>query len=159
MVNRHFRQTRKAGRSLWSGFGLVLVAMFLAGCGTPNYGSLRYSPEIDQKFKNHQLLPDHTYYYSGFQRIPYGIIGIDNNYTLRSSLWKPLELNPTVLKQLSYRMEHVYSLNPRGASILDAEGNQVGIWYSSQNQTKIRIEKNRQIVVVTPEPPELRGIP
>lgn len=159
MVNSHFRQTRKTGRLLCLCFGLALGAMSLAGCGTSNYGILRYSPEIDQKFKNNQLLPDHTYYYSGFQRIPYGIIGIDNNYTLRSSAWKPLELDPTVLKQLAYRMENVYSLNPRGASILDPEGNQVGIWYSSQKQTKIRIEKDRRIVVVTPEPPDLRGIP
>jgi hypothetical protein len=56
-------------------------------------------------------------------------------------------------------MANVYSLDPRGAWILDAEGNRVGIWYSSQNQTKIKIEKDRQLVVLTPEPPDLRGIP
>jgi len=159
MFNRQLCVTETAGRSLYVWFSLVLGAVVLAGCGSSNYGRLQNSSEADQIFKNNQLLPDYTYYYSGFQRIPYGIIGIDNNYTLRSSVWKPMELNPTVLKQLSYRMAHVYSLDPRGAWILDAEGNRVGIWYSSRNYTKINIEKERQIVVVSPEPPDLRGIP
>jgi len=159
MFNRQLRVTRTVGRFLLVWVIPVLGAVVLAGCGTSNNGRLQSSSEADQIFKNNQLLPDHTYYYSGFQRVPYGIIGIDNNFTLRSSVWKPFELNPTVLKQLSYRMANVYSLDPRGAWILDAEGNRVGIWYSSRNQTKIKIEKDRQIVVVAPEPPDLRGIP
>jgi len=159
MVNRQLRETRTVGRFLFVWFSLVLAAVVLSGCGTSRYGRLQISAEADQIFKNNQLLPDYTYYYSGFQRIPYAIIGIDNHYTLRSSVWKPFELNPTLLKQLSYRMLNVYSLDPRGAWILDAEGNRVGIWYSSRDQTKIKIEKDRQIVVVAPEPPDLRGIP
>jgi len=159
MFNRQLRVTRTVGRFLLAWVSLVLGAMVLAGCGTSNNGRLQSSSEADQIFKNNQLLPDYTYYFSGFQRIPYGIIGIDNNYTLRSSVWKPFELNPTVLKQLSYRMANVYSLDPRGAWILDAEDNRVGIWYSSRNQTKIKIEKDRQLFVLTPEPPDLRGNP
>ena len=146
-------------RFLLGCFVLVLVAKVLNGCGTSNYGSLQNSPEASQIFENNQLIPNYTYYYSGFQRIPYGIIGIDNSYALRSSAWKPFELNPQVLNQLSYRMAQVYSLNPRGAWILDPAGKRVGIWYSSRNQTKIKIEKDNQVVVVTPEPPDLRGIP
>ena len=141
MFNRQLCVTEKAGRCLFVWFSLVLGAVVLAGCGASNYGRLQGSSEADQIFKNNQLLPDHTSYYSGFQRIPY------------------MELNPTVLKQLSYRMAHVYSLDPRGAWILDTEGNRVGIWYSSRNYTKIKIEKDKQVVVVTPEPPDLRGIP
>jgi len=158
MVNRQLRVTQTMGRFLFVWSSLVLTAVVLSGCGISSYGRLQSSPEADQIFKNNQLLPDYTYYYSGFQRVPYAIIGIDNHYTLRSSVWKPFELNPTVLKQLSYRMLNVYSLDPRGAWILDAEGNRVGIWYSSRNQTKIKIEKDRQVVVVAPEPPDLRGI-
>ena len=55
-------------------------------------------------------------------------------------------------------MEHVYSLKPRGAWIFDQEGNQIGIWYSSRYQIKVSIEKDNYVVVVTPEPPDLRGI-
>ena len=138
---------------------MVMGAIVLYGCGSTNYGSLQSSPEASQLFDDNELIPDYRYYYCGFQRIPYGIIGIDNNLTLRSSHWKPFELNPTVLKQLSYRMDHVYSLNPRGAWILDHNGNRIGIWYSSQNSTTVKIEKDNRVVVLTPEPPDLRGIP
>jgi hypothetical protein len=149
------------GRYLYLCLGLALAAFFLGGCGGAyKYGSLQYSPQADQKFEKNQLIPNYTYYYSGFQRVPYGIIGIDNNYSLRPSrAWRPFELDPTILNQLKYRMAHVYSLNPRGSWILDHEGNRVGIWYSSQNVTKVRVEKNRQIMVASPEPPDLRGIP
>ena len=159
MFKRKSGVTEKTGRFLLLCFILVLGTMVLSGCGTSNNGRLQNSREASQIFKNNQVLPDYTYYYSGFQRIPYGIIGIDNTYTLRSSHWKPIELNPTLLNQLKYRMAHVYSLDPRGSWILDPEGNRVGIWYSSRSNTKIRIEKNNQIVVLAPEPPDLRGIP
>jgi hypothetical protein len=159
MFERKSGVTEKAGRILRLCFILVLGAMVLSGCGTSNNGRLQKSREASQIFKNNQVLPDYTYYYSGYQRIPYGIIGIDNTYTLRSNQWKPIELNPTLLNQLKFRMAHVYSLDPRGSWILDPEGNRVGIWYSSQNQTRIRILKDNQIVVLTPEPPDLRGIP
>ena len=159
MFKRKSGVTEKAGRILRLWFILVVGTMVLSGCGTSINGRLQNSREANQIFENNQLLPNHTYYYSGFQRIPYGIIGIDDTYTLRSNRWKPIELNPTLLNQLKYRMAHVYSLDPRGAWILDPEGNRMGIWYSSRRSTRIRIEKNNQIVVVTPEPPDLRGVP
>ncbi len=159
MFKKPSHESGSAGRWLYLCSSLVMGVMSIAACATSNYGSLQFSPEASQVFDNNQLIPNYTYYFSGFQRIPNGIIGIDNNYRLRSSVWKPFELNPEVLNQLSYRMAQVYSLNPRGAWILDPEGHRVGIWYSSRNQTKIRIEKDRQIVVVAPEPPDLRGIP
>ena len=159
MCKKQLRLFGTTGRYLYICFSLALGALFLSGCGAYKYGSLQYSSEANQMFESNQLIPNYTYYYSGFQRIPYGIIGIDNNYSLRSGTWKPFELDPTVLNQLKYRMAHVYSLNPRGSWIMDHEGNRVGIWYSSQNVAKIRLEENMQISVAAPEPPDLRGIP
>ena len=146
----------------WRLFLSILPALMMAvlsGCGSSIHGRLQSSHEVTQVFKNNQILSDHQYYYSGFQRIPYGIIGIGSRYRLRSSRWKPIELNPTLLNQLAYRMDHVYSIQPRGAWILDQDGNRIGIWYSARNQTKVLIEKDNNVVVVTPEPPDLRGIP
>lgn len=138
---------------------IVLMLAMLSGCSSPSYGRLQSSHEVTQAFQNNQILADHLYYYSGFQRIPYGIIGIDNKFQLRSNRWKPIDLTPTLLNQLAYRMRHVYSLEPRGAWILDPEGRRLGIWYSSRYQTTVIMEKDNQVVVVTPEPPDLRGVP
>ena len=141
---------------------VVLVLMMAAlsvGCGSPIYGRLQSSHEVTQMFKDNQVLSDHQYYLSGFQRVPTGIVGIGNNYKLRSTSWKPINMTPTLMNQLAYRMTHVFSLDPRGAWILDQDGNRVGIWYSSRFQTTVRMEKDNYVVVVTPEPPDLRGIP
>lgn len=147
------------GRLIFFNVALALMMAALSGCSSSTHGRLQSSHEVTQVFKNNQILSDHQYYFSGFQRIPYGIIGIGNKYKLRSSRWKPIDLNPTLLNQLAYRMEHVYSIVPRGAWILDQDGNRVGIWYSSRYQTMVKIEKDDYVVVVTPEPPGLRGIP
>jgi len=158
MFKIEFSAAGTTGRFLFVSLALAVMVSVLSGCGSSSYGRLQSSHEATEVFKNSEVLSDHQYYYSGFQRIPYGIIGIDNKYRLRSSQWKPMDLNPTLLNQLTYRMEHVYSLNPRGAWILDQDGNRVGIWYSSRYWTKVRLEKDNQIVVVTPKPPDLSGI-
>ena len=137
---------------------LAIMAAMIAGCSAPISGRLQSSPEVTGVFKSSQILPDHHYYVSGFQRIPYAIIAVNNNYQLRTGRWKPIDMDSTSLKQLIYRMEHVYSLNPRGAWILDPEDNRLGAWYSSQYQTTVKREKGNRIVVVNPEPPDLRSI-
>jgi len=146
-------------RFLFCSLILATIALICAGCSTPISGRLENSPQATELFKKHQILPGHQYYISGFQRIPYAIIAVDNNYQLRAGHWKPIDMNSTSLNQLIYRMEHVYSLNPRGAWILDQDGNRLGAWYSSQYQTKVKREKDNRIVVVNPDPPDLRGIP
>ena len=138
---------------------LATVAASFAGCSPLVAGRLQSSPEVTDMFESSQILPNHQYYVSGFYRIPYAIIAVDNNYQLRTGHWKPMEIDPTSLNQLLYRMEHVYSLNPRGAWILDQEGNRLGAWYSSQYQTLVKREKDGRIVVVNPDPPDLKGIP
>jgi hypothetical protein len=149
----------KKGRQIFLTIVPALIMAVLFGCGSSNLGRLQSSHEVTQAFENNQILADHQYFYSGFQRIPYGIIGIGSRYRLRSSRWKPIELNPTLLNQLAYRMEIVYSLQPRGAWILDQDGNRIGIWYSSSYQTKVVLEKDNYVVVLTPEPPDLKGGP
>ena len=138
---------------------LILVLLVFSGCTSPITGGLQNSPEVTQIFKNSQILPNHRYYVAGDQRLPYAIIAIDNNYELRPSRWKPFDLNSTSLNQLVYRMDKIYSLHPRGAWILDHEDNRLGVWFSARFQTRVKRVKDNQIVVVVPDPPDLRGIP
>ncbi|CAB1083300.1 hypothetical protein JY97_05160 [Alkalispirochaeta odontotermitis] len=150
----------KAKTQFWvCGLLLATAALTFAGCAVPATGRLQSSPELTEVFKSNRILANHQYYVSGFQRIPYAIIAVDNNYQIRAGHWKPIDMDSTSLNQLIYRMEHVYSLNPRGAWILDSEGNRLGAWYSSQYQTTVKRDKNDRITIVNPEPPDLRGIP
>jgi hypothetical protein len=143
---------------LFSVLFFVSATVFLVACSSATYGRLENSPEVTQVFKNGEILSKHQYYVSGFQGVPYAIIAIDSNYQLRPGRWRPLDLDSAALNQILYRMDFVYSLIPRGAWIVDHEGHRLGVWYSSQYQTTVERRKNNQIMVVSPEPPDLRGI-
>jgi hypothetical protein len=110
-------------------------------------------------FRKNLILTNHQYYTSGDQRIPFAIIAIDNNYQLNPGRWREIDMNSTQLSQLIYRMEQVYSANPRGAWIMDHDGSRLGIWYSSRRQTLVKRDRENRVVVIPPEPPDLRGIP
>jgi hypothetical protein len=156
-----FKTTRfqkKAAKSLL----IVSLAIFslgmLSGC-TAKYGRIQGSDEITELFETQQILPDHTYYYNGFQAIPYVIVGIDNQYTLRSSIWRRVKLTPALLKQLTTRMQSVYSTGPKGARIIGPNDERLGIWYSTERQTAVRLRQENRIVLAAPQLPEMRGIP
>lgn len=137
----------------------VIVIGTAFSCATSNYGSLRSSAEITNMFESGQIPADYSYYFSGFQSIPDAIVGIHPNYFLRSKVWKQIDLDSTTLENLIYRMKTVYLSDPRGALILAPDGQQVGIWFSSEYQTSVRLENNNQLVVVPPQPLEVRGMP
>jgi hypothetical protein len=137
---------------------LVLIIPVLVGCTTV-YGSLQNNREVTEAFNKGRIFPNYQYYYSGFERIPYGLIGIGKRYRLRSRYWQTINPDAALLGQWAYRMQHVYSLPPRGAWILDQNGNRIGVWFSSQYYTTVKLEAENDIVVFAPTPPDLSGIP
>jgi len=130
----------------------------LTGCAS-NYGGLKGSDEITEIFETNQILPDHRYYYNGFEAVPYAIVGIHNDYVLTSSAWKIINLTPEILNTLAFRMQAAYSPLPRGAWINGPDGQRLGIWYSSEGYTAVRLIQENQIKLAPPQPAELRGIP
>ena len=74
---------------------VVFSAGALGGCATPSKnGRLQGNNSVTELFETQQFLPNHSYYYGGFQAIPYVIVGIDNRYTLKSSIWYPMKRDP-----------------------------------------------------------------
>ena len=110
-------------------------------------------------FEKAQILPDHVYYYSGLQGVPDAIVGIHPNYTLRAKIWQQIDFSHTTLKKWIYRMNYVQLVTPQGARILGPEGDRLGVWFSAQRQTAVRLDKENRLVIAPPLPPELRGVP
>ena len=138
---------------------LVLLGVWMLGGCASRYGRIQRNHEVTELFETQQILPDYTYYYNGFQAIPYVIVGIDNQYTLRSSIWHRVKLTPDMLRQLVTRMQSVYSGQPLGAWILGPDDERLGIWYSTERQTAVRLREDNSIVLAAPLPPDMRGIP
>ena len=122
-----------------------------------NYGSLKRDKEVTQIFETYKVLPDHKYFTCGSGNIPFAIIGIHETYTLRKGLWKEVNLTTQLLRSWTYQMDTIYGYPPYGSKILDDNGKQVGIWYSSKQWTTVIMEENNGIALLSPEPPGFRG--
>lgn len=137
-------------------------ALEIPGLGTVNlpsfkYGKLKRNRDANRTFKTYKVLPDHTYYTSGLANIPNAIIGVNNKYKLRPGMWRKVELSAPLLRSWISKMDNIYGYPPYGSIILDDNGLQIGIWYSSKQWTTVIIEKNSEIAILAPEPPGFRG--
>jgi len=113
-------------------FSMILTA--LSGCAISNYGQLKSNPEVKQSFESYQILPNHKYYYRGVKSRPTVIVGINENYELNLKMW--VQIDPEsedfriIIDRVSLQgMGGTY--DPWGFRILDAAGNDVGVWYSA----------------------------
>jgi hypothetical protein len=121
------------------------------------YGKLERSQEVTKIFETAQILPNHRYYTYGWGTIPYAIIAIRDKFKLRSGLWKEVDITVPLLRGWISNMDNIYEYPPYGSRILDHQGNQLGVWYSSKQWTTIVIEEENQIAIFAPEPPGFRG--
>ncbi len=136
---------------------VALSAGMLSGCSaTSKNGRLQGNNTATELFETQQILPDHSYYYNGFQAIPYAIVAFDNQYTLRSSAWRQIKPDPDYLKQLVTRMQVVYSGIPQGAWIMGPNAERLGIWYSTERQTAVRLREDNSILLAVPVRPNMR---
>jgi hypothetical protein len=137
-------------------------ALELPGIGTVNlpsfkYGKLKRDREVNRTFQTYKVLQRHKYYTSGQANIPYAIIGINSNYKLRPGNWREVQLTTPLLRGWISRMDNIYGYPPYGSAILDDNGNQIGVWFSSKQWTTVIIEENSEIAVLAPEPPGFAG--
>ncbi len=153
-------ETSTGKKRLWLFAAIVLGLIgLLCSCTTSNYGKLQSSFNITELFEKAQVLPDHVYYFSGLQGVPDAIVGIHPNYTLRAKTWQQIDFSHTKLKKWIYRMNYVQLVAPQGAWILGPNGDRLGVWFSAQRQTAVRLDQENRLIVAPPLPPELRGVP
>jgi hypothetical protein len=137
-------------------------AFEIPGVGTINlpsfkYGKLKRDRDVNHIFQTYKVLPDHKYYTTGHADIPYAIIGIQSKYKLRPGIWNEVELTTPLLRGWISKMDNIYGYPPYGSVILDDNGQQIGIWYSSKQWTTVIIEENNEIAILAPETPGFRG--
>ncbi len=137
-------------------------ALELPGFGTINlpsfkYGKLKRDRDVNRTFQTYKVLPGHKYYTTGLGNIPYAIIGINDNYKLRPGNWKEVQMTTPLLRGWVSRMDSIYGYPPYGSQILDDDGKQIGVWFSSKQWTTVIIEENQEIAILAPEPPGFSG--
>jgi hypothetical protein len=132
-------------------FFVTLVT--LGGCSTAQYGQLKSNPDVTRSFKAYQFLPDHKYYYRGVSSRPIAIAGINKSYKLNLKLWVEIDPESDDFRILIDRVSFQgmgRTVEPWGFTILDKNGNVVGIWYSALRAAAVEIEDDGQIVQLNP---------
>ena len=131
----------------------LIVLAFLVGCTASNYGRLNSDIQVAEAFQNHQVLPDHTYYYRGSHSRPVVVAGILNDFVLDSPLW--VEINPkskdfrTLIDRVSLQgMDG--NVQSWGFTIIDGYGRQVGVWYSAIRAAAVDVDENGRIINLSP---------
>jgi hypothetical protein len=120
-----------------------------------NYGNIIPDTAVTKAFEAFQIDPDMKYYYSGSGVHPNAIMGLKRNYALDSDLWKPMEAQPTIFKELIIGMQ-TKALErgtlQHGFVMKDNKGQPIGVWYSIlRASTVIKIGESNKVTVFTPE--------
>lgn len=131
------------------------LIIFLAAC-TGSYGRVQRSNDVGKAFEQNELLADHAYHTAGPEARPTAILAINNTYSLKPGLWRPVDMTADLLKQLVNAMTDQLGFTPAtlGGLITDSQGQQVGVWYSRYSRTTIRFETDKVIVISLPSPDE-----
>ena len=130
----------------------VICVVLIAACATGNRGSLMGSPEATDMFKLERPPADHRFYFHGWVGEPDAVIGVHQDYTLESDLWREVDLEQIPLRLLVDRMTRREPTNFRGAVLRDPEGNRMGIWFSDSTGATIKMAGEKRIAFIRPHP-------
>ncbi|PIP35802.1 MAG: hypothetical protein COS92_04370 [Desulfobacterales bacterium CG07_land_8_20_14_0_80_52_14] len=144
-------------RFAFSGFILLMPAILLSGCFGA-YGSLRGNPSTTLQFKEVRVPQEYRYYYDGREFMPYAVIGIRPDIRFNSRIWTPVDPKDEKFKRMLNFMYFPYQQeDPVGSEILDPQGRQIGIWYSTYRHTAVKAEKDGSLSILSPYVPESEG--
>jgi len=140
-------------------FVLVLCGiLYLAGCSTKNSGSLKHSQDVAQAFETYHVFPGYRYYYLNQENKPYAVVAIKADYRINSVMWREfdpqsgkLEKIVGLVKDFSGVSSYTY-----GSYLLDAQGNEIGYWYSKLRMTSIKVDNETRQVSINTQTPWLR---
>ena len=132
---------------------LTMALLLLVGCvAAKNLGEYRISNVVNKMFESYQVLPDHTYYFTGSNVNPTAIIAIDKHYTLTSAdLWTQADVDEKQLRFWVDTMSRKVADTPRGYYILDPSGQRIGLYYSPRGWGPVEMEGERKVSVYLPD--------
>ena len=154
-MNRKRPLAGSLSRILTAIIACVVLTAIMAGCQTGSYGRIAFSREVTDMFNNYQIPSGPKYYFSGPNEVPFAFIGVNPEYALQSSLWKPVRLTPPVLRRwLNTRggERKDVSVSILGGNILGPNDERIGYWYSVRDRGNIGAIKmgDGNTVYITP---------
>ena len=157
----------KRRNNLFTLLASALMLLLLAGYAAAGniYGSLDRDRDLDNMFRNYEVLQDYNYFTSGGYDAPDAILLIHKDYKLDNpgNLWVPIpyvdnEQMRKWVSTISSEQDFNRSGNYYAAYILDQNGQRIGVWYSVEVFATVKFLEGNKVLVYTPELNQHRSI-
>ena len=127
----------------------IFVMIVMSGC-LENYGRLQRSTEVQTMFETGQLPSEYNYHFFGNRNHPNAVMGLKPDWTLRSKMWRKVELSTEEFKYMTKWVWEDLGYYKYGAEILDPEFEKIGIIYTSSFMVAVKVDKDSKTVEVMP---------
>ena len=127
----------------------VIGMIVILGC-FENYGRLQRSTEVQTMFETGQLPSEFNYHFYGNRSHPYAVMGLEPGWTLRSTIWRKVELSTEEFRYMTKWVWEDLGYYKYGANILDPEFDKIGIIYTSSWMATVKVDKDTKTVEVMP---------
>ena len=157
----------KRRSNLFTLLASALMLLLLAGYAAAGniYGSLDRDRDLDNMFRNYEVLQDYNYFTSGGYDTPNAILLIQKDYEMDNpgNLWTPIpyvdyEQMRKWVSVISSEQDFNRSGNYYAAYILDQNGQRIGVWYSVEVFATVKFLEGNKVLVYTPELNQHRSI-
>jgi hypothetical protein len=135
-----------------------VVAILISACSIAHIGWLRNSTDVSHAFETLQVPSDYRYWYLYLENSPYAVLGLNPDYRIEDISWTEVESSSETFRKVVGLVQSfpVPGSRSYGAYILDAKGEQIGVWYSSMG-AGISVDPDTKVVFVTTGTPWMSG--
>jgi len=136
----------------------LMLLLLVSSAVADIYGTQRIDRNLDNRFRDYEVLQDYNYYTSGGYDRPNAILLIHKDYELDNpgNLWVSI---PYVdynqmrkwVSVISSEQDAKRSGNYYATYLLDQSGNKVGVWYSIEVFATVKFVDGDKILVYTPQ--------
>ena len=127
----------------------VLIMLVMSGC-FENYGRIQRDHAVTTMFETGELPHEYHYHFFGRRNQPYAVMGLEPEWTLKSRLWRTVELSTDEFKYMTKWVWEDLGYYKYGANILDPEFEKIGIIYTSSWMATVKVDRDTKTVEVMP---------
>lgn len=136
----------------------LTVALVLSACATANTGGVKRSSEVTRAFESYFVVPDYHYYLYNQENLPYAVVGLHNDYFIKSPDWRPLDPDSDKFKKVIDLVKDFPEgfTQAYGSYIFEPQGERIGMWYSTLAPPGISVDPETRRVSINAARPWLQ---
>jgi len=141
-----------------TGGGLVvlsaLLAFFAIGCPSENVGGIKLNQDVARDFETLTVFPNYRYYFLNQENDPFGVAGLERGYWIEGPSWREVASSSTTFEKVVGLVQSfpVPGGRTEGYTIVDPQGRQIGVWYSSLGAGVTVDPDTRKVSIATAQP-------